>query len=251
MNFKLTIIYRLYINKSREKTIMKPLAIAHRGYHKTYFENTYEAFVEASKRDYFGIETDIHLTKDNVWITHHNNEIKSNGKLYPISEYTFEELKDLPLDNNQNHIDAHICLFKDYLKICKENHKKPVIEIKNSPKTKYLFEMAGYVDEYIGIENVIFIAFYPWPIWRLKKRYKKRIFVQQLVEDHKELIWISLFKKIDVDLDCKLVNDKIIKKFHKRNLGVNAWTVDSIDELRRLEKLGIDYITSNVFDENS
>ena len=37
---------------------MKPLAIAHRGYHTKYFENTKEAFIEASKGKYYGIETD-------------------------------------------------------------------------------------------------------------------------------------------------------------------------------------------------
>lgn len=230
---------------------MKPLAIAHRGYHEEYFENTYEAFVEVSKRDYYGIETDIHLTKDNIWITHHNDEVLSEGKLYLIKDYTYEELKKLTLDNAQGHKNAHICLFKDYLKVCKESGKKPVIEIKNTPKTKYLFEMAEFVDSYMGIENVIFIAFHPTPIWKLKKHYKNRVNIQQLVEKHKEFIWTSLLKKIDLDIDYKRLTDKIIKKFHKKNLKVNVWTVDDIDDLHRLEEIGVDYVTSNVFDQNS
>ena len=71
---------------------MKPLAIAHRGYHQKYFENTKEAFLAASKMDFYGIETDIHLTKDLVWITHHNDDIVSGGKHYFIKDLTLEEI---------------------------------------------------------------------------------------------------------------------------------------------------------------
>ena len=35
---------------------MKPLCIAHRGKHDKYFENTLNAFKDAAKGDYFGIE---------------------------------------------------------------------------------------------------------------------------------------------------------------------------------------------------
>ena len=108
---------------------MKPLAIAHRGYHKDYFENTKEAFIAASKKDFYGIETDIHLTKDRVWITHHNDDVVSGGQHYFIKDLTLEEIMALPLDNNQDHKDAKVCLFTDYLQICKESGKRPIIEI--------------------------------------------------------------------------------------------------------------------------
>ena len=39
--------------------------------------------------------------------------------------------------------------------------------------------------------------------------------------------------------------------FHKKNLRVNAWTVDNEETLRKFEEMGIDYITTNVFDQNS
>ena len=70
---------------------MKPLAIAHRGYHVKYYENTKEAFIEASKGNFYGIETDIHLTKDGVWVTHHNDDVISGGKSYIITEHTLDE----------------------------------------------------------------------------------------------------------------------------------------------------------------
>ena len=50
--------------------------IAHKGYHVKEVENTYDAFVEAGKRSFYGIETDIYMTKDSYWICNHDNNIK-------------------------------------------------------------------------------------------------------------------------------------------------------------------------------
>ena len=230
---------------------MKPLAIAHRGYHQEFFENTKEAFEAAAKKDYYGIETDIHLTKDGVWITHHNDDIISGGKSYLITEMTLDELMHLPLDNDQGHKNATVCLFSDYLKICKESGKRPIIEIKNSPKRKDLKELGKYVDKYMGFENVTFIGFYPWPMWKLRRAFKKRIHLQQLIQKHTEFVHTSIWKKMDIDIDYEKLTDEYIKKMHKHHLKVNVWTVDDIDVLRKVEEMGVDYVTSNVFDQNS
>ena len=70
---------------------MKPLCIAHRGKHDKYFENTLNAFKTAARGDYFGIETDIHLTKDNYWVIHHDPDFLSGGQKYVIAELTKDE----------------------------------------------------------------------------------------------------------------------------------------------------------------
>ena len=228
---------------------MKPLAIAHRGYHHKFFENTKEAFLEASKMDYYGIETDIHLTKDKVWITHHNDDIVSGGKHYFIKDLTFEEIMALPLDNDLGHKDATVCLFTDYLEICKNSGKRPIIEIKNSPKRKDIKEMAKFVDSYMGFDNVTFIAFYPWPLMKLRMMFKKKVHLQQLIQTHHELIHTAVLFKMDIDYDYNYLTDKMIKKMHKHNLKVNVWTVNDIEVLRKLEDMGVDYITGDNFSQ--
>ena len=230
---------------------MKPLAIAHRGYHKVYFENTKEAFQAASKMDYYGIETDIHLTKDLIWITHHNDDIISGGKHYFIKDLTYEEIIKMPLDNDQGHDGARVCLFEDYLKICKESGKRPIIEIKNSPKWGHLKKLGKYVDQYIGLDNVTFIGFYPWPMGKLRLSFGKKIHLQHLIEEHTELLGYARLFKMGLDIESKVLTDKMLKKFHKKKLPVNVWTVDDIEDLRRLEDMGVDFITTNVFDQNS
>ena len=233
---------------------MKPLCIAHRGKHDKYFENTLNAFKDAARGDYFGIETDIHLTKDNYWVVHHDPDFLSDGKKYVISEMNKEDLLKLHLDNNQNDEDAYIPTFEEYLKIVKESGKRPIIEIKpKNPKGKYLKQLVKYIDEYMGIDNVHFIAFYPWPLIKLRNKYHKKVHLQMLLEEgHYKMLqkWAKFFK-MDIDIECKLLTQEIVDKFHKKNLKVNVWCVDENDELRKFEEMGVDYITTNVFDQNS
>ena len=233
---------------------MKPLCIAHRGKHDKYFENTLNAFKEAARGDYFGIETDIHLTKDNYWVIHHDPDFLSNGKKYVISELTKDEVIKLPLDNEQDDKEAYIPLFEDYLKICQESGKRPIIEFKpKNPKLKYIKQVVKMVNEHMGIDNVHFIAFYPWPLIKLKLKYGKKVHLQQLLEEghYKTLYKWAKFFKMDIDIEEKLLTPELMEIFHKKKLKVNAWTVDEEEMLKKLEEMGIDYITTNVFNQNS
>ena len=233
---------------------MKPLCIAHRGRHDKYFENTLNAFKTAACGDYFGIETDIHLTKDNYWVVHHDPDFLSGGQKYVIAEMNKDELLKLPLDNDQNDKEAYIPLFEDYLKICQESGKRPIIEFKpKNPKLKYIKQVVKFVNESMGIDNVHFIAFYPWPLIKLRLKYGKKVHLQQLLEEghYKTLYKWAKFFKMDIDIEDKLLTTELVEIFHKKNLKVNCWTVDDEEMLRKLEDWGVDYITTNVFNQNS
>ena len=61
--------------------------IAHRGLSGLERENTSAAFIAAGNRSYYGMETDIHLTKDNVFVISHDSNTKR------VSPFT-QEIKD-------------------------------------------------------------------------------------------------------------------------------------------------------------
>lgn len=229
---------------------MKALCIAHRGKHNVYYENTYNAFLEASKRDFFGIETDIHLTKDGRWITHHNETIISGGKEYPILELTFDEIIKMHLDNSQNDEQAYVCPFEDYLRICKESGKRPIIEIKNDPTVDEVKGMLKIVEDIVGISNSTFICFYPWPIYKINKAMKRKVHIQQLIEKHEELKLWAFDKRFDLDIHYDHITKHDVKKFHRHKLKINIWTVDDRETLEKMEALGVDFITTNVFEQN-
>ncbi|HBF68354.1 MAG TPA: hypothetical protein DDW20_03430, partial [Firmicutes bacterium] len=81
--------------------------IAHRGYHEYYIENTYDAFIEAGKRNNYAIETDIYLTKDNVMICNHNNKIDGMDK--NIVDCYYQEIEKIEL--HKNNVTSKVCLF--------------------------------------------------------------------------------------------------------------------------------------------
>ena len=105
----------------------------------------------------------------------------------------------------------------------------------------------------MGLENVTFIAFYPWPLIKLRNRFHKRVHLQQLLEEghYKTLYKWAKFFKMDIDIEDRLLTQDLVDLFHKKNLKVNCWTVDTVEGLRKLEEMGVDYITTNTLDQNS
>ncbi|KTD76458.1 glycerophosphoryl diester phosphodiesterase [Legionella waltersii] len=83
---------------SREN-INNALLIAHRGAHcnrKGILENTMAAFEQAEKAGCWGIEFDVHQTKDKVFVVNHDPTLhRLWNKPVDIRELTFEELRQI------------------------------------------------------------------------------------------------------------------------------------------------------------
>ena len=74
------------------------LMVAHRGVSGLEQENTSLAFVAAGNRSYFGIETDIHVTSDGVYVAIHDGNTGRVAKEdYVVAETDFATLRALPL----------------------------------------------------------------------------------------------------------------------------------------------------------
>jgi glycerophosphoryl diester phosphodiesterase len=54
---------------------MKSYQLAHRGWHKEWIENTLEAFREAFKLGFDGVELDVQLTKDGQVVVYHDDDL--------------------------------------------------------------------------------------------------------------------------------------------------------------------------------
>lgn len=230
---------------------MKPLCIAHRGCHWNCFENTKQAFEAAAKGNFFGIEMDIHLSNDKKWIIHHDPDFMSNGKNIIIKNHKFANLLKMPLDNEWNY-EAFCPSLEEYLSIVKDSGKRPIIEIKpKNPTYINLRKMLGIVKKYFKLSDVTFIAFYPWPLIKIKRMHPRQK-VQLLVEHtHPYLVdWAYKFKW-GLDIESTMLTKEMVDKFKAKNLQVNCWTVDSKEELERVISLGVDMVTTNVFDQQS
>ncbi|MFR4053028.1 MAG: glycerophosphodiester phosphodiesterase family protein, partial [Clostridium perfringens] len=107
---------------------------AHRGFSYKYPENTLLAFKEALKLDIYGIELDVHKSKDGKLVIIHDEDIKrtfkGEGK---VKDYTFEELRNFKCNKEgfENNDDCKISLLEDVFNLIKDKDIVLNIEIKN------------------------------------------------------------------------------------------------------------------------
>lgn len=230
---------------------MKPLCIAHRGCHWKCFENTADAFKNAAKGDFFGVEMDIHLTKDKKWIIHHDEDFLSNGKKVIIKNEKFDDLLKMPLDNEWNY-KATCPSLDEYLKIVKGSGKRPIIEFKpKNPSFHNIRKALNQIRKYFDLKDVTFIAFYPWPLMKIKLMHPKQDVMLLVEHTHPFLVDWAYKLKWGLDIESFMFTKEMNERFQKKGLKTNAWTVDDKKELKRLCDLGIDMITTNVFDQKS
>ena len=137
--------------------------IAHRGVSGIEMENTCAAFVAAGNRSYFGIETDVHVTKDNHIAVIHDDTLKRvAGVDLIVEETTLAELQSIPLYNkivDSFRTDLKIPILADYISICKRYEKKAILELKNRIDLEDIAKIVGIIKEMEYLENVIFISF--------------------------------------------------------------------------------------------
>ena len=72
--------------------------IAHRGLSSFEAENSLASFISAGNRSYFGIECDVHLTKDGKYVVFHDdNLVRMTGFDAVVEETDFNTIRSLNL----------------------------------------------------------------------------------------------------------------------------------------------------------
>ena len=228
-------------------------------------ENTLQAFIDGAKAGCKALECDVRVTGDGQLIVCHDPDLKrlTDNAEYKtdinVNKASFEEIKDIELVQiNPNNVGkGYVCLFEDYLKVCKEYNVTPVIEFKwtngifasNEDPTNYNFDnvekVINMVKEHGLFEKSIFITFMKYLTLYLKKTYEK-ITVQQLSNvDMSE--YLDELKELNIDLDIQytVCTKDLVDKCHKRGIKVNIWTLNDKTLLEKYLEMGVDYITSD------
>jgi len=135
--------------------------LIHRGILKKGFkENILGSFKSSFKRG-FGIETDIHLTKDNKFVCFHDFTLNRTFNVKKsIKNLNYENLKEISKNKK-----AEIPLLKDLLKLSKNKHYL-YIEIKPLLSKKLLKKL---IKETSKFKRCVFISFKERNIYNLLK----------------------------------------------------------------------------------
>lgn len=228
----------------------KAKMIAHRGLSGIETENTAAAFVAAGQHPYFGIETDVHRTKDGQFlIIHDDDTFRISGEHHIVEETDFDTLRSLRLmdkaTGNVRH-DLVLPTLSEYIRILKHYDKHAVLEIKNPMEKADIAEIIRLIREEDYLTSTTFISF-DWQnmlhIRSLLPHQSAQFLMEQWQDDLPERL---ARHRLDLDIYYKCLTKERVEKLHEKGINVNVWTVDDPSSALSLCDMGVDQITSNI-----
>ncbi len=209
--------------------------LIHRGIvNKKYKENLLNSFKQSFKKG-FGIETDLHATKDNKFVCYHDFTLtRIFKKKQSIKNLNYEQLKELSLKQNKP-----IPLLQDLLKISK-NKFYLFIEIKPKFSTKLLKKLINETSKY---SKCVFISFKHQNIFNLLKLNNK---IKVGLSFSPPTSVKSIVKKsIIKNIDCFILDKSYIKnkKIQKLKIKKYFYTIKNNSEFKK-------YKNNNLIFEN-
>ena len=202
--------------------------LIHRGIvNKKYKENLLNSFKQSFKKG-FGIETDIHATKDNKFICYHDFTLtRIFKKKQSVKNLNYQKLKEISLKQNKP-----IPLLQDLLKISK-NKFYLFIEIKPKLSTKLLKKL---IDETSKYSKCVFISFKHQNIFNLLKLNKKT--KVGLSFSPPTTVKSVVKKSIIKNIDCLILDKSYIKnkKIQKLKIKKYFYTIKNNSEFKKYKK---------------
>jgi glycerophosphoryl diester phosphodiesterase len=222
--------------------------IAHRGLSSQAPENTIASFLLAANQPtFFGIECDIHETKDHQFVVFHDDDLKRMAKVdIKIADSTFEELQTYVIKTGskiKSNPNQTIPLLHDFLTICEEYQKAAIIEVKHVQEMENLIKLLDIFENFPTVK-VILISFNLSYLKYL--RAISDISLQLLCDKVNDaLIYDLRVNQIDFSIQKDSFKPTLISKLKKKGFEVATFTVNKKSTAKQLEKIGIDYITTD------
>ncbi len=232
-----------------ERTEKNICMIGHRGYSGRYPENTALAFRKAYEHGSGGVETDVRITKDGIFVCAHNSEITlADGTVLSVPDNTYAALTAQPLYNSLTDDKVYLCTFKEYLEICRDCHMVCFIELKGAfddDAIRACFTLAGGVYD---LSQCILQSFVFENLIRAHEMFDDlQIMLTFGYGETPEDLRRCLEYNFHIDADYMALSYYDVERFHKKGLKVGLWTVNTEDALTFSRLLNPDYIESDVF----
>lgn len=202
---------------------------AHRGYHtKSIPQNSLRSIKNAFKNGFRAVEFDIWLFKNELLINHDKPNLKTLNKLNRFSEFMiYGNDIEYWLDFKNMNLKS----VKKILTLLKKDIDKANIKYE-----KLYF--APYITRYSNLKKIFDC------ITSIFSEKIKLVMVCDNSKQIKELIKFSNSNKINfLSIDYKLLNQKNIDLLKK--LQILAWTVNDINKIKELSKLGVKYFATD------
>ena len=214
-------------------------------------ENSIKAFKQAVKNNYI-IELDVHILKDNSVIVFHDDNLKRmTGLDKSIREITYEEIRNLKLQNT----DEHIPLLKEVLRVV--DGKVPIIvELKTDTRVGLLEkETINILKDYKG--KYAIKSFDPLTVFFFKKNYPQ-VVRGQLSSDFKNdkmniikkivlknMILNFITKPDFISYDINALPNKRVEKYRGEKI-ILGWTIRNKEDMKKAKLYCDNFICENI-----
>ena len=233
--------------------MMSTKVYAHRGCSGQYPENTMLAFRKAVEAGADGIENDVHLSKDGeVMIIHDESLMRTAGIDSMVWELTRGELERTSAGKTQG--DSHgftpIPSLDEYLTFMEEHRDRITnIELKTAPVYYPGIEekVLSLVRKHSLEANVIYSSF-NWLSVIKMKRMDPTCRIGLLFSGMRLFNQGTIMRELDIDFyhpDFHDIDESLVKALQKEGRGVNIWTVNEIEDIRRVLSYGPDGVITN------
>lgn len=223
--------------------------IAHRGGKSVFPENTIKAFGTALKNGADAIELDIHFTKDNKIVVHHDYCISiSERNVKPIYELTYTDIQQVDLGSH--------CTVPTLEEVFAVFGNSLDYEIELKGFTVKFLEVMADIAQRFRLENRIEftspLSYNLTVIKQLMPRAKTGVFISEPPD------WMS--KKLAQDLalhnvilgrhnvihyPISLIDKRAVDHAHSNNILVHAANCNSKAEIAYVSKLGVDQASTD------
>lgn len=226
------------------------LMIAHRGLSGIETENTECAFVAAGNRSYYGIETDVHMTKDGKYVVHHDENLQRVfGVNAIIKDMTFDEIRKIQqTENGDKAAYSVVPTLKEYLDTCKKYEMKSVLELKIEYDEKHLKEIIAEVEKAGQTDDIIYISFYASDIEKMRNLLPTARLQFLCGEINDQTIDFCVKNGADIDVYYPALTKETVAKLKSAGVKINCWTVNDKAAAENLVSLDVDYITTNILE---
>lgn len=218
--------------------------IAHRGAWKTQDipQNSLASLNHAIALGCHGSEFDVHLTKDNILVVNHDHDFYG----IDIESSTYEELLAKKHPNGEN-----IPTLEEYLiEGKKQNSTRLVLELKTSKiskeRTLQAAEMCVNTVKNLQVNHLVDYIFFDYDAGKLVHQLDPATEIAYLNGDISPAqVKRDGYTGIDYNFNVYKKNPAWIKEAHDVGLTVNAWTVNSEDEMKNLIQQEVEFITTD------
>lgn len=219
---------------------------AHKGDGFNSPENSVSAVKSAIEKGVAVVELDVTLTKDNVLVLSHDQDLKRlAGISKDIKDLTYEEIKRIDVGSSfdESYAGENIPTLDEILAITSKTNTGIILDVKtNVDEEMYAKEIARLIKKY-DVEESVSVQSFNHEFLKMMRKQNEEIKIGQIL-----YLYAGSLSNLDVDFYTvreTMLTKRFIQHARKENRKIWVWTVNSKRNTKKVLSYDIDGIITD------